>query len=87
MVLHVHKYRLHETARVNVIIVQLRLRDTVWGCDFPSTSTSSSYCTLALPELKTMQYEASDTGKHCKSREIHNLRGRALTEAATTRFF
>ena len=38
------------------------------GCFFPSTSTSSSYCTVALPGLKTMQYEASDTGKHCESR-------------------
>ena len=33
-------------------------------CGFPSTSTSSSYCAVALPELKTTQYEASDTGKH-----------------------
>ena len=40
-----------------------------------------------LPELKATQYEATCTGKHCKSREIHNLRGRALTEAATTLFF
>ena len=55
-----------------------------WG--FPSTSTSSSYCIVALPQLKTTLCEASDNGKHCKSREIHNLHGRALTEAATLRF-
>ena len=70
-----------------VLEYSLRLRDTKRGCGFPSTSTCSSSCTVDLPELKMTQYEASDTGKHCKSREIHNLRGRVLTEAATTRFF
>ena len=68
-------------------ILNLRLRDTERGVWFPSTSTCSSSCTVDLPGLKTTQYEASDTGKHCKSREIHNLCGRVLTEAATTRFF
>ena len=35
-----------------------------------------------------MQYEeASDTGKHCKSREIHNSHGCELRETATTQFF
>ena len=54
------------------------------GVVFPSTSTNSSYCTAALSVLKTMQYEASDAGKHSKSREVHNSHGCELTEAATT---
>ena len=66
---------------------RLGLRDTVRGCGFPLTSTCSSSCTVGLPELKIMQYEASDIGKHCKNREIHNLRGRVPTKAATTQFF
>ena len=58
-----------------------------WGVVFPSTSIASSYCTAALPALKTIQYEASGSGKHCKSREIHSSRGCELTETATRRFF
>ena len=52
-----------------------------------STSTASSYCTVALSELKTTQYGASHTGKHFKRREIRNSRGCGVTEAATKRFF
>ena len=64
-----------------------RLRDTAEGVVFASISTASSYCTVALLALKTTQYEASGTGKHCKSREVHNSRGCELTVAATARFF
>ena len=57
------------------------------GVVFLSTSTASSYGTVALPKLKTTQYEVSHTGKHYKRREIHNSRGCGVKEAATTRFF
>ena len=57
------------------------------GVVFLSTSTASSYCTVALSELKTTQYGASHTGKHFKRREIRNSRGCGVTEAATKRFF
>ena len=66
---------------------KLRLPDFVVGVVFLSTSTASSYCTVALPVLKTTQYEASDTGKHYKSREIYISCGCELMEAVSTRFF
>ena len=57
------------------------------GVVFSSTSTASSYCTVALPTLKTVQNDAGETGKDCKSREIRKSRGCGFTEAATTQFF
>ena len=56
------------------------------GAFFLSTSTASSYWTVALSALKTTKYEANDTGKHWKSREVHNSRGCELMQAATTQF-
>ena len=34
------------------------------GVVYLPTSSASSYCTVALSALKTIQYEANDTGKH-----------------------
>ena len=65
----------------------LKIMGSCGGVVFLSTSTASSYCTIALPELKTTKYEASHTGKHCKRREIHNSSGYGVMEASTTRFF
>ena len=65
----------------------LKVMEYCGGAVFLSTSTTSNYCTVALSTLKTTQYEANDTGEHCKSREIHNSRGCELMEAAATQFF
>ena len=72
-----------------MLLLLLRLLDAVGGMVLSSTSTASSNCTVALPALNTTQYEASGTGKRCKSREIHNSHTCRceLTEAATTEFF
>ena len=63
-------------------LTELKVMGYRGGVVFLSTSTTSSYCTIALSMLKTTQYEANDTGKHWKTREVHNSQGCELTEAA-----